>query len=664
MSTLKVEVDADHLARLIKSPLIGLVELVWNSIDADAASIALRAIDDDLGGWQSLVVEDDGSGITREQADLYFGRVGGSWKKTSRTSPGGRTLHGQAGQGRWAAFGIGETVRWTSVAQQVTGSRARIKITGRRGQLTEFEVSDLEQPDPDQADGTLVEIFELSDAAKKLIDSDPYEDLVMVFALALQEYPIELTWQGRRVDPSALQAHRHVAPLTVEGADGAELVIIEWNQLRPENRALHLCDASGVTLHTTLAGIHAPGYVFSAYIRWDGFQDHINDMSLGDLAVEPVGELIDAAKTEMRRYFGDRSKQRGTELITAWKADQTYPYEGEAPTPADRAERELFDLVAVTASDVIEPMEARSRRLSLRLMREALEKSPASLHDVLQEVLDLPKERVDELKSLLARTSLSNLISSARRITDRLDFLVGLEELVNDPQNQKQVLERSQLHRILVSETWLFREEYALTADDVTLRSALRQHTKLLGREDLAPEEVDASEVVDDEGRRVVVDLALSEIPEMMIGRVIEQHQNRREHLVIELKRPSVHIGFDQVRQIHNYARTVAEDGRFDMARTTWEFWIVGDRLDKETEGWATQKNRERGVIYEPGDLPITVRAVTWAQIINDARHRLSFVRESLSYSPSAEQAMSYLNRAHGKYLPSRLRDTQQDSAA
>jgi len=65
------------------------------------------------------------------------------------------------------------------------------------------------------------------------------------------------------------------------------------------------------------------------------------------------------------------------------------------------------------------------------------------------------------------------------------------EEIEFDKELKKHVKERSQLHRILANETWVFREEYALTADDTTLTTELKAHTALLGREDLALEEVE-----------------------------------------------------------------------------------------------------------------------------------------------------------------------------
>jgi hypothetical protein len=39
MHRLSVSVQEDHLQSLVRSPLLGLAELIWNSLDADADNI-------------------------------------------------------------------------------------------------------------------------------------------------------------------------------------------------------------------------------------------------------------------------------------------------------------------------------------------------------------------------------------------------------------------------------------------------------------------------------------------------------------------------------------------------------------------------------------------------------------------------------------------------
>lgn len=640
-SKLTVSVQQDHLERLVKAPLIGLSELVWNALDADATVVEITASENEAGVLEEVVVRDNGKGITPERADSDFGHLGGSWKKAATATDGGRALHGQLGQGRWAAYGVGERVRWDSVAERVVGGRHRLTIGGQRSALREFTVADPVKVADDKPTGTTVTIDGLTSRAERdLPKSSVLIDLTVMFALYLQQYPVTITWNGDRLDPALLQSSTRVLTLDVEGiVEKVDLVIIEWST--PVERAMHLCDESGVSLGQVAPGIQAPGFEFTAYLRWKGFRENHTQVLLGEMADEPFPAIITAAKDAMRLHFKDRASQRGRELVRAWKADKTYPFSGEPKTPVERAERDVFEIVAVTAAPVVENADRKARALSLRLIREALETSPDTLHIVLQEVLELSSDRQEELRDLLERTTLSAVISSTRAITDRLDFLSGLDEIVFDADLRKRVKERSQLHRILAAETWLFREEYALTADDHALTTALRAHVGLLGRDDLAPADLDA-EVLDEHGKRVVVDL--------MLSRVIEQARDHREHLVIEIKRPTQHVGLTEFAQIQKYATAVMEDRRFAQTDTRWEFWIVGDEVEKEVLNMAEQKNREPGVIIENDNY--TLRAVTWATIIRAARHRLKFVRDSLDYQSTNDTGMAYLRRTHGKYLP------------
>ncbi len=232
------------------------------------------------------------------------------------------------------------------------------------------------------------------------------------------------------------------------------------------------------------------------------------------------------------------------------RAENTYPFKGDAKDETERTIREVFDVVALGASNIVNTSDVRGRRLSLMLLREALEQDPGSLHHVLHEVLELPQDRLEELKTLLDHTPLSTLIATSKEITNRLEFLKGLEEIVlNDPDLKKHMLERTQLHRVLAGETWVFGEEFALAVDDESLTTVLKRHLKILGRDDLA-EDVTMASVTDPEGHSRIVDL--------MLARSLGQSRNRREHLVVELKRPSVNVGDDQAAQI----REVRGSGR------------------------------------------------------------------------------------------------------
>lgn len=113
-----VAVRDDFVARQTRAkPVPALAELIWNALDADATRVAVELTYEDLaGGLSRILVNDNGSGIRRDEAATLFGNLGGSWKRTTRETPEGhRRVHGQEGRGRYKAFALGKAVTWTVV---------------------------------------------------------------------------------------------------------------------------------------------------------------------------------------------------------------------------------------------------------------------------------------------------------------------------------------------------------------------------------------------------------------------------------------------------------------------------------------------------------------------------------------------------------------------
>lgn len=644
MENLHVELDKAHLASLAASPKTALAEIVWNSIDADAKVIRCTVDVNSLGSVDRLTVADNGIGIAPDNLKQTFGTLGHSTKRLNKVSEAGRAIHGENGRGRWAALGIGQDVRWTSTAESVADGRVRFSITANKTELEDFRVTDPSQA-PSQATGCTVEVFNVTTRGAKYLESAAVEDdLLSTFALQIEQYGIELYWRDTLLNVELLKHSQCDYSLELPEIEGdVTLTVVEWKRELP--RHLNLCDASGIALHQMKAGIQAPGHSFTAYLKWQGFADEVSILQLEDQAPEPIPSIIAAAQQKLREHFAEADQARSGRLIKAWQADGSYPFREPPKSQADVAARGIFDIVAVAAAPVVAKTDQAARRLSLELLKSAIETSPSHVRHILEEVLKLPPEQVESFSELLNKTSLESLLKASEEIVGRLEFLTALEEIVNDPALKKLTKERSQLHKLVAGNTWIFREEYALTANDNALKTALKAHVELLGRDGLTPDDL-KEPVVDADGRVVIVDL--------MLSGAIEQQRDHREHLVIELKRPSVSIGKDQLDQIEGYAQAVANDARFAAVNTRWEFWIVGDEVSDKVRHKLGQGNLPPDVFqdYEESQHHVTIHAVTWAQIIQNARHRLKFVRDKLAYDPTTEASLNTLRERHSAIFP------------
>jgi hypothetical protein len=235
-------------------------------------------------------------------------------------------------------------------------------------------------------------------------------------------------------------------------------------------------------------------------------------------------------------------------------------------------------------------------------------------------------------------------------VTDRLDFLQGLELLVFDPIGRDKTLERRHLHRIVAEHTWLFGEEFNLTISDRSLNAVLKRHLNL-NRIEL----LDERPVVREDGSEGIVDL--------MLSRIIPQPRlDQNEHLIVELKRPSVSIGSVEAQQVKDYATAIVRDDRFRDTNTRWEFWAVSSAISESIRLEASQSGRPPGLLLHVEEYRLKIWVKTWGQIIEACRARLRFFRERLNYVADEGSGLDYLRRVHEQYLPKEILQKEETS--
>lgn len=650
MTEVAVSVDREHVVKLIKPsrPFSALVELVSNALDADSTSVNIVIEKSAIGGVQKVTVGDNGSGISFVRLQTLFGQLGGSWKNQgTKLTAEGRQLFGRSGQGRFRAYALGHMVIWTSVTDDPTG-RVRLQITGSSATPEVFDVSD--PADASEPTGCIVECIPGDGGLDSLQAEDVRERLANRYAEYLFKHrSVTINLDGTPIDIYADGAvdRREFFDLAVEGEDEeVKLEIVEWK--RHAGRALVLFGEANpeVPLAEFPPGIHAPGFRFSAAITSKAFD--AEDVTLADLGHERFKPILESARSKLRDYFAERQSKKTRELVEAWIENDVYPYPSEPADEIEEASRELFNIVAVTASAGI-PDEVSTQRLSLRLLKEALETAPTNLRRVLTDVLELPEADVADLAEVLDQTSLTSIIATSRVVADRLTFLRSLQILLFDKDIKKSVLERSQLHRMLAAEPWVFGEQYTLGVDDKGLSEVLARHLRHLERDSLNLANIEV------EGKKTA-------IVDLMLTKTVEDSE-KQHHLVVELKRPDCTVGYEERKQIETYAMAVASDERFRDAAASWDFVLVANRLSGNIERITKQRNKPRGLIYDDEELDLRVWIRHWGGIIEDRRRSLHFAKNLLQIDPEREEALDALRKKYPEFVPEAVLDPGNDGA-
>lgn len=642
-----IAVERDHIESLTRANgITAISELIWNSLDADSTIINVAYKKNKLTRIENLEVIDNGLGIEYYRAQDVFGRLGGSDKKLNTTSPNGRQYHGKEGKGRYKALALGDFVTFTSTFKNAD-SLKEFSITIDRNNLTHSAFSDLKTlPKEFNQTGFRVNIQNIiQETANQAIDLVSRKELEQKFASYWISYPdFAIFFNEIKLEFESLIKNSDETEFFLD-KDGVSyrfvVKVIEWRF--DIKKKTYLCNSKGIPFRELNLGIRSsiPISIFiqSVYIGNLHRDNKIELQELDDFLQCAIAE----SKKIAREYLRKRMHLYSGEFIDNLKSKGLYPYTDSADSIIEESKRQVFDIVALQVNEYLpdfENQDDKSKKFTLSLIKEALEKDSSSLQRILTEVIELPLEKREELVDILEETSLSSIIDTMTEIKNRLKFISGLEELIYNKKLNKNVLERKHLHKILIHETWLFGDEYTYGVDDVTLKNVLKEYLKYLGREDF-------EEVIESESNS---DLQL--IPDVCLWRQYPQGQpGHKTNLVIELKKPIVDAGVEELMQIKLYASRICQDKRFPKHKTKWKFLLITKDIKPDIEPELEQTDRKYGHVVATDYYDVYV--LTWGHILTEAKTRYEFIKENLNLNlMDNEQNLKYLKSKYNEYLP------------
>ena len=640
-----VEVKNDHLVRLAakSKPVPAISELIWNSLDADANIVRVNLIRNGLNEVSEIKVVDDGNAIAFPAAKNLFGSLGGSWKRDKEyTKESNRFLHGQNGEGRFQALQLGRISEW-NVTCMDEGVLKNYQISINKDNLRKFQIGALAKASKGSITGVAVCVSELSSSTQKCLADPIIHDLEQIFALYLRQYPgVKIYFEDVPLDVSSnIQDSTLIDLPNIEPDVPVSLEIVEWN-IKTKNE-IYLCNNTGFPIKEITPSINTLGYNFTAYLKSEYFSRLFLSNQIDMWEMDPlVVKSVETAKGLLRDHFRGLAAKKATGLIEEWKEQKVYPFTDEPKDTIEEVEQQMFNVVALNVNQYLpsfETSDLTSKRMNLRLLRSALEKDPSDLNKILAEILELPDGKRRDLANMLDYTTLTDIISATKTISARLEFIKGLESLIFDEPNRTNLKERQHLHRIIAENVWIFGEQYSLSIDDQSLTQVLKKHA-----EDQKLDVNFEKPVLKSDGKRGIIDLMLSRKIQLVGTKV-------QEHLVVELKRPKVIMGRNEIGQIEDYAIAVAQDERFSSTSVNWEFWLVGNDMNEYSTVRVEQPDTVPGLVLRQTNPSISVWVKTWAQIIEDCNSRLQFFSDELKFIPDPTESLQKIKDIYNKYL-------------
>ena len=647
-----IKAGKDHLAQYARhNPVDALTELIWNGLDAEA-----DAVDVDIESSSMLTgeramcyvtrvtVSDNGHGISPEVADDSFPSLGDSWKRNlnGRTLHDKRALHGRLGRGRFYSYAIGSRARWTSVYKvKEPEDFVSIEIVGDLNIIDGFAISE-----PNPALGPSRTVVEVNVEQGRSLPSLLREDLHLQLAARLAPHllanrDINVRVNRRRIDAEPLIEGEpvnitldSVSEEELRGHEWPILKVVDWTDEMRQTPGIVLCNQVGMSL-VEIDRSSPPGTVKSTgYLCWSGFSESANELLLARIS---HNEIIDEAIKTLERHVHERTEALKVTIVDRLREEGSYPYTGEPKDPIIRIEREMFDLVAVTARAALSTGSRQQRAMSARLIKLALEERPEELDDILAKTLSLSEAEQLQVADMLRYSSLGQIVGAAAEVAQRLDLISTLRHVIYSPDVSSKMREVDQLHPLIKDQAWLFGEDWRLSRSESSLTNVLRavvDNDVLLEADLSSPDsELDAK----DKRRRV----------DLLLERTILSPGDQ-QRLVVELKRPSVSLNNKELGQIRTYASKLTNHAGVRPGK--WTFWLVGASVHKDINSQVEQRDRAWGHIeaHDSYDIWIT----TWGRLLDDAGQRLAFYRDQLNYDITQEQAVGRVRKRHHEWLP------------
>lgn len=618
-------INDDHtMASYINgSSFEALTQIIHNSLDADASLVKISVKRNVLGAIERVRVIDNGSGIKQPNKDNPmdpFLRRGYSEKKCGQTNIFNRNYHGKNGEGRFKSYALGAQVEW--ISKRADGTSC--KIMGNYAEPQKFRyINDCDASAIQFSQGTIFTAY-ANDRDIKLPEHDKLKsELERHFITIVDDERISIY-----LDEDKLSASEHIdesdtVTLNIPYTD-VEVKTVIWKQSSVDNNRLFWCDHSYNILKEDKLENTTKKTNCSLYIASKRVEAEKNKNTLELLTSNhDFAEIERCARETKDAFLLKQSRLRSYDIINKLKEEKIYPYSDTASS-SDQVARSLYDKIIVKINEkkpnVLKATE--TRQFIVTTVKVLLEREPEHFANILQKLLNLTAEETGEFSNLLEETDLSSIIKTSTMVSNRLKFLQALRLLVYGDISKK-VKERSQLHKMVAKEAWIFGEEYNLKASDKTFNNTILEIRKSI------PNFCGEDEV---EGGGKIPDLFFTSK---------QYYVDRPWALIVELKRPKVSIGDDEVQQIKNYYNIVKKRAEF----SNWKIDFIVISSDVNQDVWEGEvKDKRTGLLRYSEDNPLKkIYIKRWADILDQNECSYKNLKQSLDLDVDQNDGAQYI---------------------
>lgn len=627
-----------------------IAEYIWNGFDAGASQIDINFNRNNLDHITTLSISDNGSGIDLSTINETFGNFMDSLKKSSYQKSSS-AVRGNKGKGRFSFTAFSGQASWnTRFADSKTNKILEYTINIRKNSKDKFKFNK-KVVSKERNTGTTVTFTDLFNVTGYSFSSPEFLTFLgqefgwFLFLNKEKHYSISLN--GVPIAYNQLIADSEVIHLPIKFADSEnifKITFIRWNEKIGDKFYFYFLNDKQEEISKELTSFNnnAIGFNHSIYVEskfFNNFSTNDTEESLGLFeSTSKVSPIFKALLNSLHKIIRDKQKDFVSE-IAAEKLIESYEQTGVIPkyknNKYDQARK--ADLVSVVKGiyciepKIFQGLNREQQKVSVGLINILLDTDERdTIIDLIAEIVILTSEERVSLLKILKKTTIAKISKTINLIENRFKIIELLKALVFDL--KKFTSEIRHLQKFVEENFWLFGEQYHLVSANESFSVLYEKYIRFIEHNETKPPKGAKTAKAAKPNRRPDIFLCKKHsIPD------ISDHQYlMEENVIVELKRPTVEIGKDQIRQIEDYLEIIRTDDAFNSQKRCWKFLIIGNKLDEFVVGlYESQKEKGKKYLVK-GVHNYEIYALTWDDIfmLFDLRHK--FLIDNLEFDKEA----------------------------
>jgi len=615
-----------------------LCELINNSIQAKSTTIQIEVdlVDDNEGpspfAFTEYRIIDNGEGVSSSEFDRKILEIATDVKDSK-------------GIGRFAAFQIGSiviinTIAFDNQTQKYTDTSVTLDaklFTKNDIEKCDFEVitKELEKKTKNTFyKVSIKEFWDITETEKypkkrlipKLIPGYLEEALFLKYSFYIVTDKIAFLINGTKLSKENFligEIEKDNFEYTFSD-NTTENVFLEFVNYKGKNKKVVLAyrvDNNGIKIsgYEDLMSIDYPDdNSWLVYIDCDYFNsktDVFRNLSLDGLDEDMAG-LKKQVRNAVRDFIRNKHKDYYV-FIEKLKNDRYYPYkEGSHSSTKEYTFNHLAYFIEgdfLLLKDNVD-----TRKIIYPLLDRVM--SNGDIQEILGKVISLDDEKAKKFKDLLEQTDLSAIIKFTTNVAQKQIFLNFLNDIIYGNIG-KYIKERSQLHKIIEKNLWIFGEEYSNTLavfSDKSLRNSLEE---LKGKYFIYQPTQEDENIIDISHGKI------ADITDLLVYNDRPLSNNRHEILIVELKAPNVKISMKELDQARKYRQDIEKLGKFSKKNTQYKIILISSDISSTARSEIGIIDKNRPSLYQISkEYDIEIHVIKWSDIIDERKQHLKYL--------------------------------------